>query len=198
MIVMGLTGNLGCGKTTVLGMFYDLGAGIIDADEISRRLLEPGGRCVRAVCQAFPQACTGRGEIQRAVLAELVFGHPDRLTRLEDLMHPRIRREIQNRIRDMVRPSKTAMIVVDVPLLFEAGFDDLFDVVTVVRSTQQLQLQRLKRSRQMSRRQVLMRLAHQWPQSTKLKRADFIIDNRSTHAKTRSQVRAIWEGLVHV
>lgn len=198
MIVMGLTGNLGSGKSTVLQMFYKFGAQIIDADEIARRLLEPGGVCVRAVRQAFPQAGTDTGGIRRSVLAELVFGHPRRLKKLEDLLHPQVRREIQHRILQAAKQSDTAMIVADVPLLFEAGFDNLFDVIAVVRSNQRLQIERLKRSRQMSRRQVLARLAHQWPQQNKLQQADFIIDNRSTQAKTRSQVKAIWEGLVHL
>lgn len=195
MIVVGLTGGLGAGKTTVLEYFAQCGAVVIDTDGIVHELLA-GGRCCHAVGKAFPEAVIG-GRIDRKALGRIVFDQPRKLKLLEKILHPAVRRDVEQRIRSLLlKRSKPRMVVVDVPLLFEAKFDDLCDVTVVVRANQALQIKRLVKKRGMTIREILIRIRQQMPQGEKMKKADFIVDNRYTKAKTRAQIKKIWDGLV--
>lgn len=195
MTVLGLTGSLGVGKTTIANFFADCGAHVIDTDAMVHDLLKSGS-CYRKVAASFPEAVFDK-KIDRNVLAEIVFKRPRKLALLENILHPAVRKEVRKKLRALASDELAVkMVVVDVPLLFEAGFEDLFDVVAVVRANQSLQVDRLKKDCQMRRKDIMDRIHQQMPQSEKLKRADFIIDNRYTKAGSRAQVEKIWDGLV--
>jgi dephospho-CoA kinase len=103
-----------------------------------------------------------------------------------------------DQIQELLKGNAPKMVVLEVPLLFEAGFDDIVDAVIVVKSSQRVQIERVAKSRSMKRKEIMLRFYHQMPQSEKLEHADFIIDNRYTKAGTRAQVKQIWDGLVSV
>jgi len=198
MIVLGLTGSLGTGKTTVAEMFARLGARVLDADTIANALLVKKGPCRSRIQKKFPTAAGSGGEIDRMRLAQDVFQSAKKLRDLEKIIHPAVEREIRRALRVFKAKRSVHMVVLDVPLLFEAGLDALADAVIVVRANQRQQIERVTKSRSITRQEALSRLRRQMPQKDKMERADFIIDNRFSQAKTRAQVKRIWDGLVSV
>ncbi|MEW5894711.1 MAG: dephospho-CoA kinase [Candidatus Omnitrophota bacterium] len=197
MTVIGLTGSLGTGKTTVACMFRELGAGVIDADQIAHHLIEEDHDCREEIKRKFPLA-VGNGEINREKLAKEVFTDEMKLKALEEILHPAVYRYIKKGIRGFSRDKKVKVVVLDVPLLFEAGFEDLVDAVVVVRANQRQSIERVSHARHFKRQDILKRQRRQMPQREKLKLADFIIDNRKSIAETRAQVKTIWDGLASV
>jgi len=154
MIVAGLTGNLGTGKTTVAQMFSQLGAFVIDADQVAKDALFHDPSCTRRVKQLFPEAVK-KGKIDPKILADIVFHHPDRLSLLEEIIHPAVRRHVKARLKELDQSGKIKVVILDAPLLFEAGWDDFADAVIVVRASQALQIQRVMKNRGMSRSDIL-------------------------------------------
>lgn len=197
MIVAGLTGNLGTGKTTVAQMFAQLGAAVIDADQVAKEALFHDPFCTHRVKRLFPEAVE-QGKINPKTLADIVFHHPDRLSQLEGIVHPAVRRKVAARLRQLQKGGRIKVVILDAPLLFEAGWDDFADAVIVVKANQALQIRRVMKDRGMSRQDILTRLRVQMPQQEKMERADFVIDNRFSKAKTRAQVKSLWDGLVSV
>jgi dephospho-CoA kinase len=198
MVVIGLTGNLGAGKTTVAQMFERLGAEIIDADEIAHELLVEHGPCRKKICEIFPCVVGADGVIDRKKLAGEVFKDEKKLKDLEDILHPAVGKRIKQVLQFLRLQKKVEVVVLDIPLLFEAGIDHQTDVVIVVKADREQQIGRVVKARGMTRSAAVARLRRQMPQKEKLKRADFILDNRFSKAETRTQVRQIWEGLVRV
>lgn len=198
MVVIGLTGNLGAGKTTVAQMFERLGAEIIDADEIAHELLIERGPCRKKICEIFPCVVKADGVIDRKKLASEVFKDDKKLKDLEGILHPAVGKRIKQILQFLRSQKKVEVVVLDIPLLFEAGIDHQADVVIVVKADREQQIRRVVKARGMTRSAAVARLRRQMPQKEKLKRADFILDNRFSKAETRAQVRQIWEGLVRV
>jgi len=198
MVVIGLTGNLGSGKTTVAQMFAHLGADVLDADVIVHDLLTEDGPCRKKVCRAFPEAVDGDGRLDRQVIAREVFRYREQLKILEEILHPAVKARMRAILQTLRSRKKTSMVILDIPLLFESGLDSLADAVIVVRANRAQQINRVVKSRSMTRYAAEARLRRQMPQREKLKRADFIIDNRFSKAETRAQVKRIWDGLVRV
>jgi len=197
MTVIAVTGNLGSGKTTVARMFADLGAVLIEADEIVHQLLEGHSGCRRKIKSLFGGEMLENGRIQTARLAEKVFGDERALKTLEGIIHPLVEKEIKSRLRRIRQKECRQPVVLEIPVLFEAKMEKLADAVVVVRSNRKLQIERVLRKKQMTARQAMARLRRQMPQAEKIKRADFIIDNRSSKGTTRAQVRRIFSALVH-
>lgn len=188
MSIVGLTGSFGGGKTTVAKMFKRYGATVIDADAIIRKLLGPKGKCVKRVAKVFGHGILKSNQINRNVLAKIVFQDPRELKVLTDILYPIGLKEIK---RQIDRQRKAKLIVLDVPLLFESGWDKLTDVNIVVKSNLTIQIQRIQRKRKFSRADILRRLKYQMPLKEKLQRADIIIDNRGSLSQTDAQVKAI-------
>lgn len=190
--VLGLTGSIGSGKSTVAGMLAESGAAIVDADAIARELLAPGQPLVAEVARVFgPGLLDEAGALRRRALAERVFADREELARLNALVHPRVRAE---ELRQIEALRSRALVVLDVPLLFEAGMRDLVDLAAVVTISERERFRRL-RARGLSEREVLARLGMQMPQSHKLALADAVIDNSGTLARTRQQVAALLQRL---
>jgi dephospho-CoA kinase len=195
-----LTGNIGCGKSTVAAMLADLGATIIDADALVHEMLAEGGEAVEAVLAEFPGASSPAGRaVDRKALGAFVFADPARRRALEAILHPRVQaREAE--LAAQARARGAARIVVEAALLFEAwrnGGPDpraRFDAIVVVTCDAESQLARVV-ARGLTEEAARARIAAQMPQSEKAARADHVIDNAGSLAATRAQVELLHSAL---
>ena len=189
MLVIGLTGSFGSGKSTVASIFKGYGAKIIDADAIMRSLIGPKGKCIKKVAKVFGHVILPTSnQINRVVLAKIVFKDPRELKKLTDILYPVGLKEVKQQI---IKNKKSKFIVLDVPLLFEAGWDKLTDINIVVRSSQTLQIRRLIKRTGLTKANILKRIQSQMSINEKIQRADMVVDNKGTLENTRAQVRAI-------
>ncbi len=185
--VIGLTGNIGCGKTTVGKILEQAGAEYIDADRIVHQLLEPSTPQYRQVVEKFgPGIILPDGTINRRRLGEIVFRDPARLRELEAILHPQVREIIRQRIAVSERP----MVVVDAIKLIESGLYREVDSIWVVTCTPEQQRQRLRQTRGLSDEEIEIRIRAQPPQEEKVRYASVVIDNSGTLDDTRRQVLA--------
>jgi dephospho-CoA kinase len=187
MKTIGLTGSIGMGKSTVAQMFADEGVAVFDADAAVRALQGPGGRLLPAIEAAFP-GTTGGGGVDRAELGARVFGKPDELMRLEAIVHPAVGEE---RAAFLARHVADAMVVFDVPLLFETGGDRGVDVTIVVSANAATQAARVLARPGMTEERLAEILARQMPDAEKRERADFIIATDCPMDRTRAAVRHV-------
>jgi len=187
--VIGLTGNIACGKSTVLGIVRELGARTIDADELTHRALAPDGAAFDGVVAAFGPSILGEsGGIDRRVLGRRVFSDAAQLRRLEELVHPYVRAEIE-----CILATTTSAVVVDAIKLTEGGLAQLCEEVWVVRCRPEQQVARLMMRNGYTREEALLRIRAQSPQEEKLRVANVVIDNENGLEETRRQVVAAWE-----
>jgi dephospho-CoA kinase len=190
--VIGLTGNLGTGKSTVASMLAELGAETVDADIVAHEVMEPSTPTYESVVKAFGPGIVGvDGEIDRARLASQAFADPDALARLEAIIHP----PTIARIEDQIAASTAPAFVVEAIKLIEAGMADRCDQVWVTACTPEQQLDRVMNGRGWTRSETERRLRAQSPQEEKIARADVVIDTSVSLSRTRSQVAAAWVDL---
>jgi len=191
--VIGLTGNIGTGKSTVVEMLLELGADAIDADSVTRAVMRRGRRAYREIVATFgPAILDSHGQIDRAELGRRVFSDQAALRQLEEIVHP----ATIERITRMIELSPSSIVVIEAIKLIESGMViRLCDALWVVTASPEQQLERLTRNRGMSREDALQRMAAQPPQAEKTAAADVLIDNSGTPAETRAQVLAAWERL---
>ncbi len=192
MLIVGLTGSFGTGKTTVANLFKESGAVVIDADQITRDLLGPKGKCIKKVAKVFGHVILSHNKVDRIALARIVFNDPRELKKLTDILYPLGLKEVKKQI---TKNKNKKLIVLDVPLLFESGWDKITHTNVVVRSNQNLQIKRLIKRTGLSKSDILRRIKSQMSITEKLKKADIIIDNRGSLANTRLQVRAVVDRL---
>ncbi len=204
IFLIGLTGGIACGKSTVLAMLAALGARTIDADRVTHRLQQPGTPVYEAIVAAFGShiLTTPGGVIDRRKLGEIVFNDPQALKRLEAIVHPAVSAEIQRFLHEVagagtyatrLRPVERPIVVIDAIKLIESGWADECDQVWVVTCPIEQQIERLMITRGMSLAEAQTRIAAQPPQESRLSRANVIIDNSGTQAQTRAQVEAAWQ-----
>lgn len=187
--LIGLTGNIACGKSTVLRQLAELGAHTIDADKQIHEILRKDGPAYEPVLAEFGGGILGEdGEIDRRALGRIVFSDPVKLRRLEQIEHPIVRRVIDEKIRD----AKEDVVVLDAIKLIESGWADKCDAVWVVTCTREQQVDRLMRTRGYSREEAEMRVDAQSPQETKVARGDLVIDNSGSFDRLRKQVFDAW------
>ncbi|BET69587.1 dephospho-CoA kinase [Opitutales bacterium ASA1] len=183
-MLIGLTGGIGCGKSTVGTMFAELGFGRVDSDEIVRELLRSDGDTLAEIRATFGEGVfDGSGGIDRRKMAAVVFPDPDALRRLEAILHPRVRRAWKTACA--ARPPREW--VVEIPLLFEKGLEKEVDFTVCVASDPGVQAQRLA-SRGLSPQEVSQRVARQLPLAQKIERADFVVTNNGSLTFLRNQV----------
>ena len=187
MIRLGLTGSIGMGKSTVAALFAEEGVPVFDADAAVHRLQGPGGAAVAAIEAHFP-GTTGPQGVNRSTLAEHVLGEPDKLRRLEALIHPAIAREREAFLADH---AEAPLVVLDIPLLFEAGGWREVDKIAVVSAPQEVQRARVLARPGMTAEKLDRILARQLPDAEKRARADFVIPTGGTLKETRQAVRRI-------
>lgn len=187
MIVLGLTGSIGMGKSTVAQMFRDEGVPVFDADACVHRLQGPGGRLVAAIESAFP-GTTGADGVNRAALGRVVLGDDSAMRRLEAIVHPAVQAE---RTAFLTTHAEAPLVVVDVPLLFETGGDKIVDKVLVVSAETAVQEARVLARPGMTREKFAAILMRQLPDVDKRARADHVIATDIPLAETREKVRAL-------
>lgn len=192
-IIIGLTGNIGAGKTTVLNMLRRHGAEIIDADAVAHKVMLPGGRAYRSIVADFGKDVLGSGQaVDRRKLGQLVFTNPEKLAHLEQILHPIVIDEVEH----MIDASHAQVVVVEAIKLLEAGMASaLCDQIWVVTSPVEQQIERLMTSRNMSRQEAEARMMMQSPQAYKVRHADRVIDNSGSLADLERQVDAAWQSL---
>lgn len=191
--IIGLTGNIGTGKTTVLRMLAQLGADVIDADALAHQVITRGTPAWQAVVDAFgADILRPDGEIDRARLGQIVFGDPAALKRLEAIVHPAVSAEIDRRIRE----SQAPVVVIEAIKLIEAGMHTRGDALWVVTAEPEQQVQRLVAQRGLSEAEVRQRMSAQAPASAKVALADVVIDNSGTPEETWAQVKRAWDQIV--
>jgi dephospho-CoA kinase len=193
MKVIGLTGSIGMGKSTVARMFAEEGAPFFDSDAAVHELYGPGGAAVGPVEAAFPGVCRGGG-IDRALLSARVINDPEQMRRLEGLVHPLVQLAQAKYIT--ARASEgVEFAVLDIPLLLELSHPRDVDAVVVVSAPPEVQRARVLARAGMTREKFEAILARQMPDAEKRARADFVIDTGGDLASTRAQVRTVLDAL---
>ena len=187
MIVVGLTGSIGMGKSTVAAMFVDRGVPVFDADAVVHQLQGSGGSLVDAIESAFPGATNENG-VDRVKLGTLVFGDSAKLKRLEAIVHPAVAHE---RVAFLAANANAPMVVFDIPLLLEKGRTPDIDAVVVVSAPVDVQRSRVLARPGMTEEKFNHILSLQMPDAQKRGMADYVIDTGVSIAKTAAQVRKV-------
>jgi dephospho-CoA kinase len=189
MIVVGLTGSIGMGKSNAAHVLRRLGVSVHDADGAVHRLMGPGGWAVRKVAEAFPQALAGN-RIDRKVLGDLVFGDTPALRWLEAIIHPLVRQS-SRAFLDAAARRRIRIVVLDIPLLYESGGDKAVDAVIVVSAPRQIQRQRVMARPGMTEDKFRAILARQVPDAEKRRRADYVVFTGGHRGETFRQLKRI-------
>ena len=190
MLRVGLTGGIGAGKSATADLFAALGVPIIDADQIARHVVRPGSPCLKAIVDDFGNdVLTPSGHLDRTVLRQRIFTDAERRKRLEAILHPAIRAEMEQRIRTLSQPYCLLVI----PLLLETGQTDLTDRILVVDAPDELRVQRVCQRDSVDPHQVKAIMDAQWERNVRLSAADDVITNDGDLAHLRQQVVALHE-----
>ncbi|MBT5050527.1 MAG: dephospho-CoA kinase [Rhodospirillaceae bacterium] len=189
MIIVGLTGSIGMGKSTAAAMFRRMGVPVIDSDAIVHKLLGPGGAAIGPIGEAFKGVVVDNA-VDRPSLGQQVFADPAALKRLEAILHPLVQ-EAQAVLLARAACRRVAMVVLDVPLLFEVGTAACCDAVIVVTAPRFLQEQRVLGRPGMTREKLDGALARQMPDSEKRRRADFVVQSGIGRQHTLNRLREI-------
>ena len=191
-LLIGITGNIGTGKSTVARMLAELGAEVIDADLVAHQVMQAGTPAHARIVETFgPEVLDPDGEIDRARLGGIVFAAPEALARLEAIVHPATLAAISHRIAS----TSADVVVVEAIKLIEAGMADACDSVWVTTCRLEQQVYRLMGGRGLSRAEAAQRVRAQPPQEDKITRADVVVDTSGSLSRTRAQVQAAWERL---
>ena len=199
MIIAGITGTIGTGKSTVATMFGDLGAFIIDADKLAHEVVEPGKPAWRAIIDNFGRELLNEDQtLNRQMLADIVFKDPAKLQVLNSIVHPEVLKEDQRLVNERKAIDPNGLVIKDIPLLLEMGPDVarlMVDKIIVVYASPEIQLKRLI-ARGMGEADARNRINNQVPVKDKMKLADFVINNDGTLDETRVQVREVYQQLM--
>jgi len=190
--VVGLTGSIGSGKSTVARLLEALGAEVVDADALARQVRRERER---EICRAFPEACPN-GRLDDRALAARVFADPEALRRLEALVHPRVRELIRERVEAARAHGGRGLLVVEAPLLFETGWDPGYDGVLVVAAPDELRAARVRQRSGLDLEAFRRRDRAQLPQPEKIARADWVIWNDADLDTLKARVRRWYEEVV--
>ena len=195
MLKIALTGGPGSGKSTVARMFRDLGAQVIDADEVAHEAVSPGRLAWEELRREFgPEYFQEDGSLDRAKLSRLVFRDAEARAKLNAIVHPQVAQEITRRLKNL-EAQGVKLVMVEVPLLFEAGLVKNYDLVIVVDTGEEEQIERLTTRDDRPLQEAAGIIDAQWPLSAKKAKADFVVDNRDSLEKTRGQVKKLWQRL---
>ena len=193
---VGLTGNVGSGKSTVARLFADLGAAVIDADALAREATEDAG-VLREITQTFGNNLVTGGVLDRARLAAVVFADPAAREKLNAIVHPWVAREREKQVAALAAQTPPPAVVIhDVPLLFEVGLDAQMDKTVVVDAPLELRAARASARSNLTVDEIKARDAAQMPLSEKLRQADFVIDNSEAVGELEPQVAEVWQALI--
>ncbi|MDH6370499.1 dephospho-CoA kinase [Paenibacillus sp. PastF-3] len=195
-MIIGLTGGIASGKSTVSALLVSKGARLVDADVIAREVMLPGHEVLAAAVKQFgSEILSPDGTLNRGKLGDIVFQDPAALQALNNLTHPAIRREIKERMNSLEVEDPKKLTIVDIPLLFESGLENLFHEILVVYVPREVQIARLMERNGLSLEQAEARLNAQMDIEAKRNKADYIIDNSGELAHTEQQVSVLWDRL---
>lgn len=195
MTIVGLTGSVGTGKSTVAGFFKELGAYVIDWDELARRVVRPHQTAWRKIVDRFGEGVLSADlSINRQKLADIVFSDAAKLAELNRIVHPEVSREDQRITQEITAREPDALIIKDIPLLHEADCPISVDKIVVVAASEETQLARLKAGG-MTREDALKRIKSQLPLEEKTRTAHFVIHNEGSLEETRRQVESVYAQL---
>ena len=198
MVVAGLTGGIATGKSTVSAIFKTCGAVIVDADVIAREVVQKRRKAWSEIIDTFgSRILLPDGSINRPALGDIIFHDPVRQQILNHIVHPEVMDETNRRLVEINHDSPDAVVILDVPLLFESGMDKGLSEIIVVYVPEPLQLQRLMHRNALSEDQALARIRSQIPVEEKKRRATRIIDNSGSLDITREATQAIYHLLIH-
>jgi len=193
MLVVGLTGNIGSGKSSVARMLQEMGAAVIDTDRVARDVVAPGTPGLQKTVACFGrQVLNNDGTLNRPLMAQIVFNDPAALARLNAIIHPEIRSRIAAAIADYKKSGSTPLLIIEAPLLIETDMHKMVDRVWLVTVDPRIQVQRIIERDHTTAEQARKRISAQMPQEDKIPYADRIIDNSGSLEKTLQQVRQIW------
>jgi dephospho-CoA kinase len=196
MILVGLTGGVATGKSTVANMFARCGAHVIDADILAHGVIEPGKPAWRAIVKAFGKGILNPDRtLNRQALGSLVFRNQSRLRRLERIIHPPVAREQARLTRQAARKDPKAVVIYDVPLLFEAGIDTRVDKIIVVTADRDTQITRLKKRNGFIRADAIRRIRSQLPLRQKAAAADYLLDGTLPRPRLLRLVKRLFREL---
>jgi len=197
MLNVGLTGGIGCGKSTVAGMLVDKGAHLIDFDVLVHDAQAPDRPAWKAIVEHFgPDILRADRSLDRDKLGALVFPDGERLRQLNDIVHPVVFDQWHQQLSEIERAHPEAIVLSDVPLLIEVGMEERFDVVLLVYASPEAQIRRIMDRNGYSRDEAQKRLAAQMPIDEKLRRAGIVIRNEASLDQTRKDVDGVWQELV--
>lgn len=195
-MIIGLTGGIASGKSTVSALLVNKGARLVDADVIAREVMLPGHKVLAAVVEQFGEDILfPDGTLNRVKLGDIVFNDPEALKTLNQLTHPAIRQEIKERMLTMEQEDPGKLILVDIPLLFESRLESLFKEIIVVYVPREVQITRLMERNRLSLEEAEARLKAQMDIELKRSKANYIIDNSGDLTHTEHQVAVLWDRL---
>jgi dephospho-CoA kinase len=186
-----LTGGIGCGKSLAAQFFAELGAMVIDADQLARSAIERGSKGFDEVVTVFGDGVLNNGDIDRRALGDLIFKDSSAKEKLENIIHPFVRREFEEAVASL---KADEILVYEIPLLVETGAQDRFDIVITVESEMENRVARL-RARGMHISEIEARIAAQASREQRVEVADFLIENNGTEDELLRQVENIWDSL---
>jgi len=196
MKIIGLTGGIASGKSTVSSMLKYLGALVIDADLIARRIVEPGGKALYDIIKEFgTSVLKSDGTLNRKALGKIVFSYPEKLKVLNDITHPRIRDMIGDRINQIRLDNEDGVVIIDAAVLIESGMNEFVEEVWLVYVDYKTQVERLIRRDNISFQEADARIKSQLPVEDKMMLSNKIIDNTKDVEYTREQVNNLWNNL---
>jgi dephospho-CoA kinase len=196
MLLVGVTGNIASGKSTVAQMLSERGATIIDADVLARRAVERGTVAYERIIERWgDRVLASNGDLDRAALRGIVFSDPDELERLNAIVHPEVER-MRDRLVAEAQERGDRIVVCDIPLLFERHLSENFDRIILVDAPRPLRLARLVEDRGLREREAMEMITAQMPAELKRARADIVIDNDGSLAKLERDVEAAWATLL--
>lgn len=191
MRVIGLTGGIGCGKSLAAQYFSELGALVIDADQLARAAIERGSQGFDEALSIFGDSILNNGDIDRRALGEIIFKDPDAKRKLEGIIHPYVRQQFEEAVASL---KADEILIYEIPLLVETGAQDRFDLVITVESEIENRISRL-RQRGMHISEIEARIAAQACREQRVEIADFLIENNGTEDELLRQVENIWDSL---
>ncbi len=194
MILIGITGGLASGKSTVAGLFQECGAFVIQADQLARTVVAPGKTAWKEIVKTFgPRVLQADRTLDRVALAKLVFHHPRKLSALNRIVHPRVAREQVRQTNAIARQHPHAVIIYDAALLIEAQAHERMDRIIVVTANQAIQVHRARQRDGLTRKEALGRIRGQLPLRTKRRFADYVLNGTLPVIRLRPQVRQLYQ-----
>lgn len=194
MITVGLTGNFGMGKSTVAGIFRELGAATVDTDEIVKKLLCQT-EVIQEIKKAFGDDLVTDSTVDKKLLSQIVFNAPHLRISLEDILHPRIFKNIEYEVYKIKAAGEKSIIIIEAPVIFERGYQNRFDIIITVFAPVDAAIERLG-NKGITEEEARKRFSSQFPIEMKVSKSDYSIDNGKTVEYTKEQVTEIYQRLL--